>query len=699
MGWMTSLNRTGSSRLPAGTGNVLLAGLVVGIVAMMILPLPTFLLDVLITFNISIAVILLLVSIYVSTPLRFAVFPSILLITTLYRLGLNVSSTRLILLQADAGEVISSFGGFVVGNNLVVGAVIFVILTLIQFIVIARGSERVAEVAARFTLDAMPGRQMAIDADLRTGAVDQRQAGKARRDLQRESQLYGAMDGAMKFVKGDAIASILITVINITGGLLIGTMQMNMTLADAARVYSLLTIGDGLVSQIPALLISTAAGVVVTRVVSEEEDGQLGQDIGRQVLAHPRAIALAAGLLALLALLPGLPALPFLLLALILGGLAHHLLRRSKRQEADRAARRPLQDGEDQQLAPIALMVGAEHQGLADDAENDYMPVRPRQRQVMRGLLRGTRELMLRELGVALPRIQVRASAQLPQHGYEVRLFEIPAAGGETHQQLVALGDRQRLEALGATPGGPAEVAGLQGPAWLVSQQHTRALEEADPPVQLVDAATQMTLHLGQVLRARADEFVGIQETRDMLDNLEISHPTLVCEVVPSKVSLGTLSEVLSALVAEGVSIRDLRLILEALAGAAGENAALLVEEARLALRRTISHSFAGPTHTLRALVLDPSVEGVVRDSIQKTAAGGRLAMEPQLGRDIVAAVESSLPAHPGVAPVLLTRQKLRRHVRRLLEEDLPQLTVLAFEELTPDTEVETVGTVRPEGE
>ena len=693
MGWLTSLNRSGATRLPAGTGNVLLAGLVVGIVAMMILPLPTFLLDVLITLNISIAVVLLLVSIYVSTPLRFAVFPSILLLTTLYRLGLNVSSTRLILLQADAGDVIASFGGFVVGNNLVVGAVIFVILTLIQFIVIARGSERVAEVAARFTLDAMPGRQMSIDADLRAGALDQRQAGQARRTLQRESQLYGAMDGAMKFVKGDAIAGILITVINITGGLLIGTLQMNMSLADAARIYSLLTIGDGLVSQIPALLISTAAGVVVTRVASEQEDGQLGQDIGRQVLAHPRAIALAAGLLALLALLPGLPAVPFLLLALILGGLAHHLLRRSKRQQADQAAGRPLQDDEEHQLAPIVLAVGADHAGHADAAVDQ-----PRQRQVMRGLLRGMRELMHRELGVALPRVRVTASGELPPRAYEVQLFEIPAARGETPEQLIALEERGRLVALGLDPMGQAEVVGLREPAWLVNQQQAQKLQDADPPVQVVDAATQMTLHLGQVLRARAAEFVGIQETRDMLDNLEVSHPSLVSEVVPRRLSLGTLSEILSALVAEGISIRDLRLILEALASTTGDDPAQLVEEARLALRRTISHTFAGADDTLRALVLDPSVEGVLRDSIKKTARGCRLALEPELGRDLVAAVEGSLPAEPGEAPVLLTRHDLRRHVRQLLRDDLPQLTVLSFEELSSNLEVETVGTVRPEG-
>jgi len=693
MGWLFSLRRNETTRLPAGTGNVLLAALVVGIVAMMILPLPTLLLDVLITFNISIAVVLLLVSIYVSSPLRFAVFPSILLITTLYRLGLNVSSTRLILLQADAGDVIASFGGFVVGNNLVVGAVIFVILTLIQFIVIARGSERVAEVAARFTLDAMPGRQMAIDADLRTGALDQRQARQARSALQRESQLYGAMDGAMKFVKGDAIAGILITAINISGGLLIGTLQMNMTLADAARVYSLLTIGDGLVSQIPALLISTAAGVVVTRVASEDEQGQLGQDIGRQVLAHPRAIALAAGLMALLALLPGLPAVPFLLLALVMGGVAHHLLRRSRRLEADRAARRPLHDGEDQQPAPIVLSVGAEHAEYADDARGPA----PR-RQVMRRLLRQVRELMLRELGVALPRVRVRISDKLPARGYEVLLFEIPAARAQTHEHLLALEERQRLEALGARPLAQAEVTGLTDAAWTVDQRHAGVLEEADPPVQLVDAATQMTLHLGQVLRARAADFVGIQQTRDMLDNLEISHPSLVSEVVPRRVSLATLSEVLSALVAEQISIRDLRLILEALAASAGDDPAALAEHVRRALARTISFTFGGADGTLRALVLDPSVEGVVRDAIKETARGSSLTLEPGLSRDLVAAVEGSLPDDAGDAPVLLAHADLRRHLRQLIQHDLPRVRVLAFEELIPEVEVETVGVVRPEG-
>ena len=689
MGW-SWLNRASATRLPAGTGNVLLAGLVLGVVAMMILPLPTLLLDVLITGNISLAVVLLLVSIYVGSPLRFAVFPTILLITTLYRLGLNVSSTRLILLQADAGDVIASFGGFVVGNNLVVGAVIFAILTVIQFVVIARGSERVAEVAARFALDAMPGRQMAIDADLRTGTLNQREASRARRALQRESQLYGAMDGAMKFVKGDAVASILITVVNITGGLLIGTLQRGMSLAEAARVYSLLTIGDGLVSQIPALLISTAAGVVVTRVVSEEEEGQLGTDIGRQVLAHPRAIALAAGLLALLALLPGLPAVPFLLLAGVLGALAHHLLRRGRRQEAHEAAARPLEGSEERGPAPVVLALGADHAEMADGA-----PAPSRQHQILRRLLRQTRELMLRELGVAVPRVEVRRDPDLSPRAYELRLFEIPAARAEIPRRLVLLEERARLEALGLTPGDAADLPGLPGPAWLVDPRHEARLEAADPPAQRVDAPTQMTLHLGQLLRHRAAELIGIQETRDMLDHLELTHPALVAEVVPRKVSLVALAEILSTLVEEGVPVRDLRRILEALAGARGDEPAALAEQVRVALGRTISHTFA-PDGCLRALVLDPSVEGVVRDSIQ--SGSGRLAMEPDLGRDLVAAVERSLPPGRAAPPVVLTRQDVRRHMRQLLADRQPPIAVLSFDELTPDVTVETVGTVRPEG-
>ncbi|MCA9671634.1 MAG: FHIPEP family type III secretion protein, partial [Myxococcales bacterium] len=310
--------------------DLMLAGTVVGIVAMMIIPLPTLLLDILISANIAISVTLLLVSIYVSDALSIATFPSILLITTLLRLGLNVSSTRLILLQADAGQVIYSFGEFVVAGNLVVGVVVFLILTIIQFVVVAKGSERVAEVAARFTLDAMPGKQMAIDADLRGGAIDMDGARRQRAALQRESQLYGSMDGAMKFVKGDAIAGILITIINIVGGLLIGVLQRGMSAAEAGTIYTLLTVGDGLVSQIPALLISVAAGIVVTRVASEDKQGaHLGRDIGEQVLAQPRAIGIAAALLALLAIVPGLPTIPFLLLAAVAGAVAYGLTRRS----------------------------------------------------------------------------------------------------------------------------------------------------------------------------------------------------------------------------------------------------------------------------------------------------------------------------------------------------------------------------------
>ena len=686
MGWLKEWTRGA----PTGMANVLLAALVVGIVAMMLLPLPTFLLDILLTLNIAIAVVLLLVSIYVSTPLRFSVFPSILLITTLYRLGLNVSSTRLILLQADAGEVISSFGGFVVGSNLVVGVVIFLILTVIQFVVIARGSGRVAEVAARFTLDAMPGKQLSIDADLRSGAMDQRQARAARRALSRESQLYGSMDGAMKFVKGDAIAGMLITVVNIVGGLLIGTLQMQMPLEQAARVYSLLTIGDGLVSQIPALLISTAAGVVVTRVASEEEGGQLGHDIGRQVLAHPRAIALAAGLLALLALLPGLPAVPFLLLALLLGALAHHLLRRQRRLDADRVSREPLQQGRPLQPSPITLELGRDHAAYADSAPGGEA------QDTMRQLLRGTRELMLRELGVVLPRVRVTLSPELAPRGYRVLLHELPAARGQTLEEPLVLGHRQRLEQLGVTPGDELHLPGLADAAWAVSVEQAARLRDADPPLQLVDAATQITLHLSQLLRLRAAEFLGIQETRDLLDELERSFPTLVSEVVPRKVKLQELAQVLGLLVAEGLPVRDLRLILEALARCdGGQRPAQLAEQVRRAMARTISHIFADEDGTLRAVVLDPSVEGVLRDSLDRPGDEEAPALEPELQDEIVTAVRRSLPGHRQT--VLLCCQDLRRLLRRLLQHELPRLPVLSFEELSAELKIERVATVRPE--
>src|SRR5262249_51607016 len=432
--------RTGDvSGLLARYSDVMLAALVVGIVAMMIIPLPTFLLDILITLNITLAVVLLLVAIYISDALRIATFPTILLITTLYRLALNVSSTRLILLQANAGRVIRAFGEFVVRGNYVVGAVVFLILTLIQYIVIAKGGERIAEVAARFTLDALPGKQMAIDADVRAGAIDLETARKRRAALQRESQLYGSMDGAMKFVKGDAIAGIIITIINVVGGLVIGVTHRGLPVGSEARIYTLLTIGDGLVSQIPALLLSTAAGLIVTRVASEHKDAHLGQDIGAQVLAHPKALGIAAALLAVLGVVPGLPLVPFSVLAAATRATASSLARTARRLQA--RAREPVHPGG---VAPIVIE-------MADD-----LLAATREARLQATL----RERIAEELGVSLPAIEMRARARAEPGEYVLWLKDVPMARG------TAVGVEAAAEvsahALGVLRRHAAEFVGIQ---------------------------------------------------------------------------------------------------------------------------------------------------------------------------------------------------------------------------------------------
>jgi len=675
------LFREGSSL--ARYGDIVLASLIVGIVAMMIVPLPTFLLDILITTNISISVLLLLVCIYVTSALRIATLPSILLITTLFRLGLNVSSTRLILLQADAGEVIRSFGTFVVAGNLVVGAVIFLILTLIQFIVIAKGGERVAEVAARFTLDAMPGRQMAIDADLRAGAIDLDEARRQRAALQRESQLFGSMDGAMRFVKGDAVAGILIIIINIVGGLLIGVLQRGMALGDAAMVYSILTVGDGLVSQIPALLTSTAAGIVVTRVASEDAQAHLGHDIGVQVLAHPRAIALAAILLALLAVVPGMPTAPFLLLAAVIGALAWGAARRRRAQLSESGAR-AVPDA-----AGVVIEVGV---GLAPAIDASGGGGR-----LMRELVPALRELLHAELGLPLPSVQLRTARGLDPRGYRILLADVPMGEGTiAPDEVWVVATAGELEAAGLRGAVAEALPGVRGPvSRLVAAAGPRARQLG---LELVDAPTRVALHLGQLVRQYGFELIGIQEAQLLLDALARTHPALVHEVVPRIVALPTLAEVLRHLAAEQISIRDLRQILEALArwGKLDKDPEVLADHARVALRRYISHRHGAADRTIHAYLLDPAIEEAVRDSVCRTERGSYLAMEPDLSRDIVEAVRRQLAARGAEEPpaAVLTTMELRRHVRRLLEVDFPDLPVLAHAELLPSLRVQPVARV-----
>ena len=647
-----SLLRAGDVRgLLSRYADLALAGLVVAIVGMMIVPLPTPLLDLLISVNIAAAVILLLVAIYVSDALKIATFPTLLLLTTLFRLALEVSATRLILLRADAGEVIRAFGNFVVAGNLVVGAVIFLILTMIQFLVVSKGSERVAEVAARFTLDAMPGKQMSIDAELRAGHIDHNEARRRRAALARESQLFGSMDGAMKFVKGDAIAGIVVLAVNIVGGLVIGIVQRGMDAGTAAHTYTVLTIGEGLVAQIPALIISTSAGIIVTRVASEEEGGHLGRDIGLQIMAQPKALAIAAGLLALLAIVPGLPTVPFLTLAVILGAVAWKLLRTAapaaetlaaagaggasvvrsgapRGAAADEALLSPL-------LTPIAVEVSAELGAYLDGFATEVVP--------------RLRERLFAELGLPLPAVRLRVGAGgLAEGTFVIRLNEVPLARGDIA--------REDWGVAGARLG-----------------DEVRAL-----------------------LHRYGHELFGLEEAQALLDALERTHPALVREVVPKLVSLVLFTDIARRLVEEGISLRNLRDILGALAEWAphDRDPVALTEHVRAALRRVITHRYTGDAGALAAYLLDPMIEDAIRDSVQKTATGSYLALEPQLSHDIVAAIGRAVGPGATGGAVLLTGAEIRRYVRRLIESEHPNLPVLSFQELAPEAQIRPIARI-----
>jgi len=621
--------------------DIALALVVVLCVGMMIVPLPTLALDLLISLNLAAAVTLLLVALHVGDALKIATFPTLLLLTTLFRLAIEVSATRLILLHANAGEVIAAFGGFVVSGNLVVGVVVFVILTVIQYIVIAKGAARVAVVGARFTLDAMPGKQMAIDGELRAGHIDHAQATLRRAALARESQFFGSMDGAMRFVRGDAVAGIVVLLVNIGAGLLIGVLQKGMDFGTALHTYTLLTIGEGLVAQIPALLLATAAGILVTRVSSEEEGSHLGRDIGKQVLAQPKALAITAALLALLAAVPGLPALPFLGLAVLLGLLAHRLLG-GPGARADgglRAAEsRPL-------LVPVEVELGA---SLA----RALLPARgpsPLADQLWPAL----RERFFAETGIALPAISVRRSdTGLADNAYLLLLHEIPIARG-------AVGP--------GAAGAPAA------------------------------AADVIATHLDRVLRRHGYRLVGIDETQRLLDSLARTHPVLVREVVPEPVSPTVLAEVLQRLAREGICLRPLGEILAALArgGPDRSDAATLAETARAALKRQITHQYAAADGSVSAYFLAATVEETVREAIRGTEADRHLALEPDLAQDIVTAVGRAVR---GMAqPVLLTSPDLRRHVRALLESEYPQVAVLTYRELAPEAKLNALGYITVE--
>lgn len=692
----------GMSKFLTRYSDIGLAALVIGIVGMMIIPLPTFILDILLALNFTISVMLLMVSLYIPNALKIAAFPSILLITTLFRLALNVSSTRLILLQADAGEVIASFGQFVVQGNYVVGGVIFLILTLIQFLVIAKGAERVSEVGARFTLDAMPGKQMSIDADLRAGAFDLDEARRRRGLVQMESKLYGSMDGAMKFVKGDAIAGLIMTAINIIAGIVIGVLQRGMAPVDAASTYTLLTIGDGLVSQIPALLIATTAGIIVTRVSSEEEATHLGSDIFGQLLAQPKALAITSGLLAGLAIIPGLPTVPFLLLSAVVGVIAYGLFQSQSspdaqlsQEEAEQVEQVESQAKEGARQAramipavtPLTIDIG---ESFSDEMDGERS-------QWLQDMIPTMREGVFYELGIKIPGIRVRAKSRACEgREFVISVDEIPVFSAKVPAGKALVNETpDGLKVFGVEAQEARHPATGQLAAWIDAAQ-VATVEEAGYTTW--DGAAYILLCLTATLRKQAREFVGIQDVQLMLDQLEGPYPAVVQEVVPKLLGLQDLTDILRRLADEGISLRNLPRILQILAERAKtiKDPVALTEEVRAGLSRYITHKYAGRAGNLVVYLVDRQIEEMVASSVRVTEDGSYLALSPDITQEILQAVNREVQADvsAGRTPILLTDQRVRRYIKRLVSLEHADAVVLAYQEVDPALKVQPLGRI-----
>ncbi|MDA8382360.1 MAG: flagellar biosynthesis protein FlhA [Betaproteobacteria bacterium] len=657
--------------------------LVIMILAMMILPLPPFLLDLLFTFNIALAMIVLLVSLYTREALEFSVFPTVLLLTTLLRLSLNVASTRIVLLRghtgpAAAGHVIEAFGHFLVGGNYAVGLVVFAILVVINFVVITKGAGRIAEVSARFTLDAMPGKQMAIDADLNSGLIAEDEARRRRAEIAQEADFYGAMDGASKFVRGDAVAGIIIMVINIVGGLAVGVFQHDMPLAKAVNNYTLLTIGDGLVAQIPALVISTAAGIVVSRVSTEED---LSQQLLGQIFQRTQVLYIAGSVLAILGLIPSMPHVAFLMVAALLGGIAYY----RERQEELRAAvpppppaapPEPVEVSWDdvQPVDILGLEVGYRLIPLVDKAQDGELLRR----------IRGIRKKFAQEVGFLVPAVHIRDNLELRPNGYRVLLKGVEVGFGEAFAGMFLAINPGRV--LGALPGPETRDPTFGLPAvWVDAGMREQAQGYG---YTVVDASTVVATHLSNVIQGHAAELLGREEVQQLLDHLAKDAPKLVEEVVPKLVPVGVLHKVLQNLLEEEVHIRDMRSIIEALAetGARTQDADELTAAVRVKLGRAIIHEIFSGAAELQVISLDPSLEHVLMQATLTKGAEGA-GFEPGLAENLLRQAASRTQAQEqlGLPAVLLVPAPLRSVLSRFLRRGIPQLKVVSHDEI-PDS-------------
>lgn len=678
--------------------DITLAFFLVAIIGLMIIPLPTALVDTLIGTNLGIAFVVLMMSMYVTTPLDFSVFPTVLLFTTLFRLALNITTTRLILLEGDAGQIVETFGNFVVEGNFVVGAVVFLILTIVQFLVIAKGSERVAEVGARFTLDAMPGKQMSIDADLRAGAIDQAEAQARRNRITQESQMYGNMDGAMKFVKGDSIAGMIITVVNIVGGIVIGSTQFDMGVGDALQKYGILTIGDGLVSQIPSLLISIGAGILITRT-SDEDTEHLGGQMGEQILDRPKALVMAGGLLFLMALIPGFPKPQIITLSSILCIIGTVLIRAMNQPVLmDHGAelqktlapavkpKRKKQMSQKEEFAPtvpLLLDVAADlGSSLTFDTLNSEIIT--------------LRRVLYYEMGVPFPGITIRPTESLPSFTYTLLLHEIPLTTGTLVPGKVLVREKESTLSMLGIEYDKRDNFLPDIPSIWVSEKDTPKLEQAG--FNYMTHARILTYHASILLSKNAAEFLGLQETKYLMDRMEERFPELVKEV-SRLLPVQKVGEILQRLVQERVSIRNLRAIFEALVEWAPKekDTVQLTEYVRSGLRRQISYKYTGGLNVLAVVLIDPDTEEEIRKAIRQTSSGAFLALSPEAAKKIVAELGNTLGNYKKrkQLPVLLASMDIRRYVRKLFEKDFYDIAVVSYQELTPEVSVHPIGRIR----
>lgn len=689
--------------------DMLAAIVVVGIIFMLIIPLPPALLDFLLVVNIAFSIVILIISIYIANPLEFSVFPTMLLVATLFRLALDVSSTRMILLYGNrkemvngvevptgAGHVIPAFGNVVVGGDMLVGFLMFIILIIIQLMVITNGAERIAQVAARFTLDAMPGKQMAIDADLHSGLLDAEAAKKKRRDVERESDFYGAMDGAGKFVKGDAMASVVILIVNIVGGLLMGILRHKMNAADALNTYAILTIGSGLITTIPAFLMSTSMGMVVSRAAS---DANLGEDLLKQVTAQPKALTIGAGFCGVLGLagITGifpLPPVPFLGLGGLMYG-ASVLINKSNQVETvevqatqqetkKEATKKPESVVQLMQVDPIALEVGRGLLSLVD----------PNQGAKLLERVTSIRRHIALELGVVVPGVRFKDNLQLKPNGYMIKIKEIEVATGEVVvNQFLAIGPEEKLKNLRGTKT-VDPTYGMPG-VWISPEQRGDAERLG---CMIFDPVSVIATQLTEVIRTHGSDLLGRQEIQALIDTVKKTHPAVVKELVPDILSLGEVQKVLQNLVKERVSVRDLVTILETMADNVhmSKDPEVLTECVRVALSRVICKEYVNNEGVINVITLDPQIEQVIAQSIQRTEMGSFLALDPNMGQDVLTSVgqEVGKLQERGLQPILLCAPQIRPALKKLTDRSFPNLIVLSWNEIAPKVNVNSVGMI-----